>query len=383
MLNESNYQKTSTLIFTLLLLIVNMQTTSALTLYVLNILLVGVLSFILFLKYRCFDLGILLLAMLFSICLIIVTCIQLPRYEMYTGLNTIIISKTSLSIYWIMCVVLIAKAISYLKTEQFIIALSVVIVLMSAFLFLQTISYYIFNYSLDFSTLTGGEGARSYYGLLYRPSGFLPEPSVYSGHMTALLALYLYYRKKIDYIFYIGFISVVLSFSTAGILLSILLYLMFSLIHKKSVFFYITSFLLVFIFIFFVLPLLMERFDLFLSGGDSSNNIKIDAIKNYFSDDNIFSFGYGMVGRDNPSLPSYYEALKDVTIFGAFFSIFGTFLGSILIFITSVFWTRSNLDLRYKIILLIPLLKLCSPSYAFFYIYILIYFLNLKRSFKT
>lgn len=367
---------------TLLLLIANMQTTSALSLYGLSIVVFSLCVLILFYHYPHILIEVLLLAIIFIFTLMIVTAIQLPDYSIYTGLNKIIISRALLAIFWILCMIIISGAINEVTNRQLSVALAVVIIVMSVFLILQNISYYFFNYIIDFSTMTGGELSRSYYSGLYRPAGFLPEPAVYSGHMAGLIALYMYYRKKANAIILLGLISILLTLSTVGVILVILLCLSYFVSIKKNPLIFIFILFLFVLFLTIISPLLVERFDLFINGNDTSNNLKLEAIINFFANEKILLFGYGMVGHDHPLLPDFYEAIKDVTIFGALFSIYGTIIGCILLFILSYYWISSTLDLKYKIILLIPLIKICSPGYLFFHIYMLLYFIVLRKGNK-
>ncbi|KFC86792.1 hypothetical protein GHAL_3324 [Hafnia alvei ATCC 13337] len=253
-----------------------------------------------------------------------------------------------------------------------------VIFIMSVFIFIQIASHYFLGLNIDFSQMTGGGLSRSYYGEVYRPSGFLPEPAVFSGHMCALLALSLYYNKKLNFYFYFGTLAVLGTLSTVGIILCACLYISFIMSVKNNLFSYIIFFLFILLFSIFIFPSLADRYELFINGVDSSNNLKIDAIKNFFGDKDIFLYGYGVIGRDHPLLPPYFEAIKDVTIFGAIFSVYGVVLGAVVFLLFVVVFIKSSLSFRSKIILTIPLMKLCTPSYAFFFIYLAIYFLILN-----
>lgn len=247
---------------------------------------------------------------------------------------------------------------------------------MSFFVILQFFSYYILNITIDFSLITGGIESRSYFGN-YRPSGFLPEPAVYCGHMSGLLSLYLFYNKKIDKYFIFGVLSIFITQSTVGVILvslTISIYLLSFKITKNKLFM-LLAFLVVILL--FIAPEIANRVNLFIQGTDTSNNLKIDAVLNFLKDDNIFIFGYGLVSKDHIELPTYYEAIKDLTIFGSILSIFGVFFGIIIVIPLLYILIKSKTELLYKLILFIPLLKLCSPSYAFFYIYISIFFIIL------
>ncbi|MEB6858737.1 hypothetical protein NA898_16785 [Proteus cibi] len=255
---------------------------------------------------------------------------------------------------------------------------------MSLFVLFQFFSYYILNITIDFSLITGGIESRSYYGN-YRPSGFLPEPAVYCGHMSGLLSLYLFYNKKIDKCFILGVLSIFITQSTVGIILIslIITIYLFSFKTNKNKLILILVFLI--IILLFIAPEIINRIDLFAQGIDTSNNLKIDAVINFFKDDNVFTFGYGLVSRDHIELPTYYEAIKDLTIFGSILSIFGVFFGTTIIIILLYIVISSKVEMKYKLILFVPLLKLCSPSYVFFYIYILIFFIiliNNKENFN-
>ncbi|EKA95261.1 hypothetical protein HMPREF1311_03616 [Proteus mirabilis WGLW6] len=367
----------------LLLLITNMQTTSAFSLYFLCIFVFGLIATLIVVTNHTIKLSLLISIIVLILTLGILTNFHADRYVNYIGLNDILYKKYILVIFWSLMSLLSINI--FIHTPKSIIkkSLSIVILIMSFFVILQFFSYYALNITIDFSLITGGIESRSYFGN-YRPSGFLPEPAVYSGHMSGLLSLYLFYNKKIDRYFILGMTSIFITQSTLGIILISLIlitYLLTSKIKKNKLFF--TSIFLALIFL-FIVPEIVNRIDVFTQGADTSNNLKLLAIMNFIQDDNIFSFGYGLVSKDHDYLPSYYEATKDITLFGSILSIYGVFLGTIILLVFIFILLKSKIQVKYKLILTIPLLKLCSPGYAFFFIYILWFFIILnEKKFNT
>ena len=110
-----------------------------------------------------------------------------------------------------------------------------------------------------------------------------------------------------------------------------------------------------------------ERVSLFLSGADGSNNVKIDTITNFMANPDIYTYGYGFVGK-SISAPSFYESLYDMTIFGNLFTIFGIPFGIISLIAFIAFIIRINLSKRAKIMLLISSSKISLPFLAIFYL---------------
>lgn len=370
--------KANKYLIVLLLLITNMQTTSAFSLYFLCIFSFGILAIFISIRNKTIKLNILLSIMILIFTLGILTIFHMERYTNYYGLNNILYKKYILVIYWSITALISINI--FIHTPSIVIknALSIVIWIMSLFVITQFFAYHTLNITIDFSLMTGGDESRSYFGN-YRPSGFLPEPAVYCGHLSGLLSLYLYYNKKFGISFYSGVISIFITQSTVGMILITLIIIAFLITSKENKNkFFIFLFFLIIIFL-FIAPELINRFNIFIQGADTSNNLKLLAILHFFQDDDILSLGYGLVSKDHDNLPSYYEATKDITLLGSIFSIYGIFSGIIILILLIYFLYKSKLDFKYKLLLTIPLLKLCSPGYAFFFIYIILYFIILTE----
>ncbi|MEY1635237.1 hypothetical protein [Morganella morganii] len=304
------------------------------------------------------------------------TILELGNGHYTNDAITIIYKKIALISYWAILCSLGVSIISELPQKKITSAIKITILIMSTYLLMQMISYHFLDYSLDFSLLTGGINSRSYFGT-YRPSGFLPEPSVYSGHMIALLALYFTYNKKIDIPVIIGIASILLSQSTAGIILALLMIVCILsqyFLSKKNSILILASLIVT---MYFIYPKLLDRYHLLLSGADTSNNLKITGLQHFYYNDTFFT-GFGVIARDHSSLPDYYEAIKDYTLFGNILTIYGIPIGTIILILLSYLIIRSKLSISNKIILSLPFIKLCSPNYSFFFIYFGIYIILLS-----
>lgn len=366
----TSHQGLDKILLFLLLMIPNMYTTSPFSLYGLQIILFGILAVYIVYRNKNFDLSILLIVMSLVAMLFATSVYHVNYYSdlVYSGVDIIIFKRLILCSFWAILSAFVVEYVFSFNRNDITKILSLVIIIPSLFIITQIIVHYFLGFNFDFSIMTGGIPSRSYYGS-YRPSGFMPEPAVYSGQMIALLALFLFFNKKINYVFILGVISIFISQSIAGILLLMLLtgsyILLFS--SMKNIIYSLSGFGGVLI---LASPKLIERYQLFISGKDASNNIKGDAVINFMTNPDIYIFGYGIVGRDNPNLPSYYEALKDLTIFGSSLSIYGVFIGGLFCILLIGLFYCSKLDFKMKIILFIPLLKLCSPSYPLFWLYL-------------
>lgn len=368
------------ILFTALLLVSNMQTTSFISLYIINILILGVVCLSIIIINRVINIKLLIITFIIILFLWISTFLELENGS-YSKESVIIIYKKLLLIsYWAILCSTAISIINKIPEEQISLSLRIIILVMSLYLITQMISFYCFDFRLDFSLLTGGVPSRSYYGT-YRPSGFLPEPSVYSGHMMGLLALYFVYRKKIDAIFIIGLFSVLLSQSTAGIILVFIMLIPIlgnSFFSKRNFIFIVT---LLFITLYLIYPNLIDRYESFISGADTSNNLKLDGLYHFAHNNTLFT-GFGVIAKDHYSFPTYYEAIKDYTIFGNIITIYGIIIGTLFLFSFIYLTVKSKLSLLYKIVLIIPLMKLCSPNYSFFFIYLSIYIIIMMRQNK-
>ncbi|MDE9486657.1 hypothetical protein [Xenorhabdus bovienii] len=248
----------------------------------------------------------------------------------------------------------------------------VLLINISAF-YIQFVSYYVFEYTLDYNYITGGLGGRFYWGEVFRASGLFDEPAVYSLHIVCLIVSTFLLQKKTNILIYTSIASLFLSFSFIAIFQGILLLI---LLTKNKKYLIISLLLSVAILIIFQDNILL-RYNEFLLGNDGSNNTKIQTIVGLINS-NKWLIGYGLVGYHS-SFPLYYQGLYDLTFWGANISLLGLPLGLAV----NIFSFLYILKFSKKEFLLINivLLKLSVPTYSiyWFFIFFLIWYKRNKR----
>lgn len=325
------------------------------------------------------SLRIVLLSMLISVVFITLSGWQYTylEYREIFWLNTFRV------IFWMVCAIFIYGAISdFYILEDLKYVLRIIIIISSFAVYLQFSFYYVWGIEIDFSILLGGDGVRSYYNVSelvnYRPVGFTSEPAIHSGIMMGLLTLYFMLDNDDKIIGFVGILSILLTFSTLGVFLS-LIYMIIVYTRKIStVIWGICVLLGVFP---FLLSSLVSRYDFFISGSDGSNNVKIEVINNLLSNNNYFSTGMGFVGKDKYA-PDFYESLYDLTYFFTLNVYFGFVIGSFLLFFSFYLLYKSNFLFREKLLIILALIKLSGPTFMFFNFFIMFVFLIHKLKYK-
>ncbi|HGC2747839.1 TPA: hypothetical protein ACIYDG_005225, partial [Escherichia coli] len=188
-------------------------------------------------------------------------------------------------------------------------------------------------------------------------------PSVYCGITAWLISLRYAMNKKTDTLFILSCMSMLLTLSFVGAFLCFGI-LLIGMLRVRMI---IPVMGFAFIGYLVLIDRINERMSLFLSGADGSNNVKIDTITNFMANPDIYTYGYGFVGK-SISAPPFYESLYDMTIFGNLFTIFGIPFGVISSIAFITFVIRINLSKRAKIMLLISSLKISLPFFAIFYL---------------
>ncbi|EBA1131279.1 hypothetical protein NU104_002022 [Salmonella enterica] len=310
-----------------------------------------------------------------SLIIIIITVIQ----KTYTPYPDLLWSYTARLIYWIMVFTLL---VPFIQKTPLIVLIKIIrrwILIYSTFLFIQFIAFYLFHIIVDYSLIIGGQESRILNEVGLRASGLTAEPSIYSGIMISLLILLYLMTGKNNIITYIGLISILCTLSTLGIFL-VIVYLAITNLYRvkisKIVFFISLSIAIIFVLWDFIL----KRIELFLQGGDVSNNIKIMVIDNLFNNESLFLLGYGLVGYSDKA-PLYYQALYDLTLFGNLCVIFGVPVGLILSMTIFLLVFNMRICLEKKILIILSFLKITIPNYIFFYFFlVLLYVITNKIS---
>ena len=150
-------------------------------------------------------------------------------------------------------------------------------------------------------------------------------------------------------------------------------------VYSRKISDYFILLLSSFIFLILAQDFIMERINRFNDGGDGSNNVKIETVKYFFSDEMITFFGYGYLASTE-SAPLFFQALRDLTFYLNVFTVFGLFAGSIIFSLFVYFLVKSKFLFREKIIIMLGFVKLTNPSVIFFCCFILLLFvINNKR----
>ncbi|EHW9965035.1 hypothetical protein K1240_004516 [Escherichia coli] len=242
-------------------------------------------------------------------------------------------------------------------------AVSAALVIYVTCLVLQVIFYSLHGTIIDYSTMIGGEPSRNMMsGVGFRPTGFAAEPSVYCGITAWLISLRYAMNKKTDTLFILSCMSMLLTLSFVGAFLCFGI-LLIGMLRVRMI---IPVMGFAFIGYLVLIDRINERVSLFLSGADGSNNVKIDTITNFMANPDIYTYGYGFVGK-SISAPPFYESLYDMTIFGNFITIFGLPFGVLCIVLYCVFIIKIKITKRAKLMMLLSSLKISLPFFAVFY----------------
>ncbi|WP_429231931.1 hypothetical protein [Aeromonas veronii] len=251
-------------------------------------------------------------------------------------------------------------------------ALKWIVAIMSTSVIIQVFAYYFMGgIVVDYSLIIGGESSRILFDV-FRPAGLTSEPAIYSAILIGLLSIYFILVRKINYVIFIGAGSVLLTQSIAGIIMTGLFFLTVILSRPTIMKF---SFMLVVCMslIIAVAPLLENRYERFMNGNDTSNNTKIETFENMLKTDALLYTGYGFVGKSK-SAPAFYEGLYDVTLWGANIVTYGIPIGITLNLAMLIFIIRIPIDFTGKILIMISLLKITSPMFIFFNVFISLVF---------
>ncbi|HHQ1841719.1 hypothetical protein I0P11_09775 [Acinetobacter baumannii] len=233
---------------------------------------------------------------------------------------------------------------------------------------------------LDFGILLGGEESRTWYvgDWMYRPTGITSEPAVFVGVQFGLLTLQYFVDKNAKFSRVLGILSLTLSMSFLGLILSAL-YLL--IIYSKNIKNYIFGGIAIFVFYLFSFEMINERIQRFNDGDDGSNNVKLQAIQYFFSDFNMIVGGYGFLFPSKNS-PQFYDALLDLTFYLNTITVFGVLIGSFILILFVYLLFRSNTTIKEKLLICLSLIKLSNPSVLFFACFALLCFSILnKRNF--
>lgn len=266
-----------------LLVICTIDLSASVIVYGTQVVGITVVAILMAFKRNIFNLQGFVLFLIISLFLLSLSYVHESNLE-YSSLIWLYTLRT---VYWIFLFVIMYPYIKSVSRVDLKCSLRCWIFIYSSFLFYQFISYYVFNNTVDYSILLGGEPSRIFNNLGLRPSGLTSEPSIYSGIMISLLAIYYFLNdNKNTIVTYVGLLSVFLTYSTLGILLAIAFLVVTNLknINAKSIVILLFSCVLIFL---CFLPSITSRFEKINTGSDVSNNIKVEVIQGLFNEPDL------------------------------------------------------------------------------------------------
>lgn len=340
--------------------------TSPLITYGVQIFTLGVLGIIFFIRCNCVvSKKYFLLFLLVSFLLIFITLIQ----SLHLVYQEILWLQVFRVLYWLFFCFLSYPFLRQVELGVYEKVLKLTIVISSFAVILQFFSFFVLGQLIDYSMLIGGVPSRIHFFGVFRPSGLTSEPSIHSGIMIGLLALLFILNKRCYFYTFLGLLSVFLTMSVLGIMLGIA-YLCVLVISNRGL-----KFLPVLVVMFFVVlsttsEILYKRYDVFISGSDSSNNSKLVSLQNLISEPHLLYLGYGM-GGSTANTPWFYEGLYDVTAYGAFIITFGVPLGMCFCFLFVTYLASLKIPLAPKMLVFLVFIKITLPILSFFILFIM------------
>lgn len=370
-----NISKLDNILFFLIIFLSTLRITSPLGIYLLSIFLPIFFTIIsLALKKR---------VLISASAVIIVSIVLLNWLGFYLSNNNsyLIINDKQ----YILVIAMIFISSSYLKTEFVqptninINSVFTIILIFHIITFLLQFSlWYGFSYDLDFGTLTEGNPHRAfYYGGMFRTTGIFEEPSIYCAYIFTFLTIRYLLKRNNDLISYIAIITMILSFATIGIILSIL-YIIIT--NSKLSLTHIILSIIAFLFLsYYGGDYILMRLDLLSTGEDGSSNTKLFIIEEFFSSFKNFIFGYGLLYKEILST-KLYDGLGDMTLYLNSFIIFGMLglcIPLIILFYSYKYYKLFGL--RCCLLIIISFFKMASFHYPYFwfYFYLVIYMHNI------
>lgn len=246
-------------------------------------------------------------------------------------------------------------------------AISIYIIFLSFVVLAQFFGFYFLGLDrsiLDFGIFLGGEESRTWSvgDWMYRPTGIMSEPAIFVGVQFGLLAIQYLIDKKAKISRILGILSLTLSMSFLGLILSAL-YLI--IVYSKNIRNYIFGGVSIFIFYLFSFEMINDRIQRFNQGDDGSNNVKLQAIQYFFSDITLVLGGYGFLFPSENS-PKFYDALLDLTFYLNTITVFGILIGMVFLILFFYMLINSKTTIKEKFLICLSLIKLSNPSVLFF-----------------
>jgi hypothetical protein len=278
--------------------------------------------------------------------------------------------------YWIVLAYIFYEIIKKIKLHIILSSINYMIIFVIASILIQGAWVYFLKEPLDYSVLLGGgESRNGNIESFFRLSGFFAEPATYSAVIFCLVIIKTLIEKKLTKLSLIGLSSIILTQSTAGIII-VLLFAISRYFNQKNIH-KLILFMAIMIFILMItdsLLFLIDRYERWTLGEDDSNNFKIEVIQHFFEEKLILFFGYGIAGYTYEVTPDFYQAISDLTNWIAYISSWGVIFGSLILFLSLRLLVKSNYTKREKMYIFIAFIKMTFPYFAFYPFFVFLLF---------
>lgn len=271
---------------------------------------------------------------------------------------------------------LMTKSLVYeLKAEQVARIINGVLLFHIGVLLLQLGLYRIFHYDLNVGALLGGLGHRAFTETgMYRPTGVFDEPAIYAMFTSSLLVCRMFYRRQLDWIFWLALICMALTMSMVALILAAGIFFAYSSARIKL--WCVVAGVICAALLFSPLmenTYLGARIANVFVGADASTNSKVLVVSDWLNTPQLLYFGFGYIGLRDWT-PSYYDAMFDLSFYLTVLVEFGIFIGAVVLF-----WFFSAVVLARrpaadKLALLVVLLKLTALHFPMLWILFALFF---------
>lgn len=313
---------------------------------------------------------------IFSICLFLpATFLGILSYQSYAG-----------TLFLIGLFVLLLSSSIKISNMELIYMLKVVILLLSFGLFLQVLLHILTGNVQNLLLVDQGELRANFADKLFRYTGFYIEPGSHALAIVLLNALYITVNKRRDFIAHISIASVFVTMSLAGMLASVMLYLipiqktkLMSLNTFKKLFYAIIILLLLFSLLYQIESVKITLFDRIftaLYAHDGSANDRI--IKFFTPDCQCFLLDHAFLYILFSGITSDYFAEMCSSNNIAFFIFSFGYLGGISIWITLLYYVRKKFLILFALIYIMFSGTLSSYMFIWFYLGLVVNYINLN-----
>lgn len=281
--------------------------------------------------------------------------------------------------------IIFQKYFKILNKEQVTKIINRVIYFHLIFFIIQFSAFYFGGILIDYLYPITGEASRFFFGGaltgLVRCTGLYNEPATYSYYVGGLAFLNILILKKVDKITMLALISIALTLSISGILLSSVLYFYYSFFISQKVrnifiFSIVSVFIMTIVLLYFNDNVYMYLFERFSNlSNDTSTNTRFFDSFDFLKSKNIiiqlFGVGLGNYTNDVSLTPSGIIGL--ISSFG--------FVGYIIFSSILLFYTKKNGIINF-IMLNIFLFSTITIQTVFFWFLFSIFYYNVKQNYE-